>query len=135
MTYAAVNRATTAVWIAEEASDDHRSVIDWLNDNTPPHLDFYLACVRAFRIGSSPVAPQLEMFVGLILKSRCRGAKWRHRTRDSRVAPTAWSEVHAYIAAHNPPFRLQAPGTKHWSSETLGDLVSPHDVLIRNALA
>jgi len=25
----------TGIWIAEEVADDHRQVIDWLNENTP----------------------------------------------------------------------------------------------------
>lgn len=121
MTYAAVNRATTAVWIAEEASDDHRSVIDWLNDNTPPHLNFFLACVRAFRIGSSPVAPQLEVVCRPNLEAKVKRAQVTTELREIHVwRRELWTQIHGYIAGRNPPFRLQSPGVDHWSSVSIG---------------
>lgn len=121
MTYAAVNRATTAVWIAEEASDDHRSVIDWLNDNTPPHLNFFLACVRAFRIGNSPVAPQLEVVCRPNVEIKVQRTQAATQQREIQTwRQQLWLEIHAYINARNPPFRLQAPGVDHWSAIALG---------------
>ena len=121
MTYAAVNRATTAVWIAEEASDDHRKVIDWLNDNTPPHLNFFLACVRAFRIGDSPVAPQLEVVSrpNLAVKvAQSGGSDAEKRLHEWRRE--FWSEIHSFIASQNPPFRLQSPSVDAWSIVAIG---------------
>lgn len=43
LTYAAVHKAVVGIWIAEEAADDHRQVIDWLNENTPNTVSLYLA--------------------------------------------------------------------------------------------
>ena len=120
MTYAAVNRSTTAVWIAEQASDDHRSVIDWLNENTPPHLSFFLTQIRAFRIGESPIAPQLEVICRPNVEAKIKTEasselKERHLWRKK-----FWTEIHDYIEAQKPPFRLQSPGFDHWSVVTLG---------------
>lgn len=39
LTYAAVHRAMTGIWISEMISDDHRQVIDWLDENTPPNVN------------------------------------------------------------------------------------------------
>ena len=121
MTYAAVNRATTAVWIAEEVSDDHRSVIDWLNDNTPPHLNFFLAKMRAFRIGNSPVAPQLDVICrpnAEVKKQRTQAANQQSQLVGWRQE--LWRQIHRYIEDRRPPFRLQSPSGAHWSTVRLG---------------
>jgi hypothetical protein len=52
----------TGIWIAEEASDDHRQVIDWLNENTPDTLSLYLVELKAYTIQGSAPAPQLSVF-------------------------------------------------------------------------
>jgi hypothetical protein len=57
LTYAAVHQAMTGIWIAEHASDDHRQVIDWLNQNTPPTVSLYLAEIKAYHIGDSAAGP------------------------------------------------------------------------------
>ena len=60
LTYAAAHNAMTGIWIAEEAPDDHRQVIDWLNENTPDNISLYLVEVKAYTIGTSDPAPRLD---------------------------------------------------------------------------
>lgn len=121
ITYAAVNEAFTAIWVSEKVSDDHRKAIDWLNDNTPPQVSFYLVQVKAFHIGDSPVAPQLDVVSrpNLAVKVRKENLpdelKERHEWRKS-----LWGEILTYIESQNPPFNLQSPGIGHWSSIALG---------------
>lgn len=121
LTYAAVHKAMTGIWIAETVSDDHRQVIDWLNDNSPPNVNLYLAELKLYRIGASPVAPQLDVVCrpnaavketksGLGESDKERRA-WRRRM---------WTEIHEAVRAVNPPFRLQKPGGEHWSAISLG---------------
>lgn len=61
LTFAAVHKAMTVIWIAEKVSDDHREVIDWLNENTLTNVNLYLVGLELFRIGNSPAAPQLDI--------------------------------------------------------------------------
>jgi hypothetical protein len=121
LTYAAVHKATTGIWISESISDDHRQVIDWLNEITPPTVNLYLVSVKLYRIGNSAAAPQLDIVSrpNLAVKEGNRGGtpaerelwSWRRRM---------WTEILEAIREAKPTFRLQRPGSDHWSSINFG---------------
>ncbi len=121
LTYAAVHKAVVGIWIAEEAADDHRQVIDWLNENTPNTVSLYLAELKAFTIGSSPAAPQLDIVCrpNVTMKqantSLSEGDKKRNQWRLS-----FWTDIHNRLKAEKLPFRLQKPSESHWSSIAIG---------------
>jgi hypothetical protein len=121
LTYAAAHKAMTGIWIAEEAADDHRQVIDWLNENTPETISLYLVELKAYTIGSSPAAPQLDVvckpnrLVKPINADMSPGEKQRRDWREK-----FWKDIHARVQAAKPPFRLQRPGQDHWSSISVG---------------
>lgn len=121
LTYASMNTAATAIWISEAVSDDHRTVIDWLNANTPPQISFYLAQVKAYRIGDSPVAPQLDVVsrpnfeVKVQREASSAADKERHIWRKE-----FWQEILPYIQSQKPLFNVQSPSTDHGSSIALG---------------
>ena len=117
ITYAAVNDATTAIWISETASDDHRKAVDWLNENTPPNVNFYLARIHAYRIGSSPAAPLLDVVCRPNFQVKSRPSV----NGDRQVwLKDFWEDVLGDIRERNPPYRVQSPSTAHWSAITTG---------------
>lgn len=121
LTYAAVHKATTGVWISESISDDHRKVIDWLNENTPNNINLYLVALKLYRIGGSPVAPQLDVVCrpNITIKDQNSVLSPSDRERHEwRIR--MWTDIHEAIRAVNPPFRLQRPGDDHWSSISIG---------------
>jgi hypothetical protein len=121
LTYAAVHKAVVGIWVAEEAADDHRQVIDWLNENTPNTLALYLAELKAFTIGSSPAAPQLDVVCrpNVTMKQAntalSEGDKKRNQWRL-----VFWTDIHNRMKSETLPFRLQKPGQGHWSSIAVG---------------
>ena len=121
LTYAAVHKAVTAIWIAEEAADDHRQVIDWLNENTPNTIAFYLAELKAYTIGSSPAAPQLDVICrpNLTMKqANTSSTEADRKLWQWRLA--FWTDIHKRMKAEKIPFRLQKPSQDHWSSIAIG---------------
>lgn len=121
LTYAAMNSATTGIWLSEFVSDDHRRVIDWLNDNTPPQVSFYLAEIKAYRIGDSDVAPQLDVVSRPNLEAKIqRAASEGERNAQHEWRRTLWKEVLSHIQSQSPPFNVQSPGNGQWSTITLG---------------
>lgn len=121
LTYASVHKAMTGIWIAEQASDDHRQVIDWLNENTPTTVNLFLAELKAFRIGSSPAAPQLDVVCRPNLTQKLVRTEHTDAERERYAWRQAfWEEIHTAIAAQKPPFRLQKAGKDHWSSIAIG---------------
>lgn len=121
LTYAATHKAMTGIWIAEEVADDHRQVIDWLNENTPNSIYLYLAELKVYSINGSPPAPQLDLICrpNISMKQDNSSASDSERTRHEwRLA--FWQDIHNEIKQAKPPFNLQKPSTDHWSSIALG---------------
>ncbi|HEY3782759.1 MAG TPA: DUF4268 domain-containing protein [Fimbriimonadaceae bacterium] len=120
LTYAAAHKAMTGVWICEQVADDHREVIDWLNVNTPATVSLFLAELKAYRIGTSAGAPQLDVVCRPNLTQKSRfvesdADRQRHAWRKS-----FWEEIVPFVERKKPPFNLQRPSTDHWSSISVG---------------
>lgn len=121
LTYAAMHSAMTGIWISEQVSPDHRKVVDWLNDNTPPHVAFYLAQLKAYQIADSPVAPQLDVLCRPNIQAKLRRTEDDTQSTETRAwRENTWAEILSYIAAQNPPFKVQSPNDDHWSNISIG---------------
>jgi hypothetical protein len=121
LTYAAVHKAMTGIWISETISDDHRQVIDWLNENTPDNVNLYLVGLRLYRVGDKQVSPQLDVVCrpNILVKE----SKRTFSESDLEIQAwcrSMWEKIHESIQKSNPPFRLQRAGSDHWSSITIG---------------
>ncbi|PKN77213.1 MAG: hypothetical protein CVU52_01480 [Deltaproteobacteria bacterium HGW-Deltaproteobacteria-10] len=121
LTYAAVQKAMTGIWIAEEVADDHRQVIDWLNENTPDTVAFFLAELKAYTISGSTAAPQLDVICrpNVMMKRKISGFSESDQKRRT-WRQNFWEDIHQRMKKINPPFRLQKPSGDHWSSISIG---------------
>lgn len=45
------------IWICENPKDEHKRIINWLNDNSLEDIAFYLVKIEVFRIDNSPPTP------------------------------------------------------------------------------
>lgn len=61
ITYASGLDAKVIVWIVKEARDEHRSAIEWLNNNTVQDINFFLIEIHAYQIGDSAAAPMFQI--------------------------------------------------------------------------
>ena len=61
ITYASGLDAKVIVWIVKEARDEHRSAIEWLNNNTSKDINFFLIELHAYKIGNSDPAPMFDV--------------------------------------------------------------------------
>lgn len=103
LTYASMNAATTAIWISEFVSDDHRKAIDWLNEITPTTVSLYLAQIKAYRIGDSLVTPQLDVVCRpneRVKPPNTEGDAWRLQT---------WTAITDYLRDRKCTFRIGNP--------------------------
>ena len=60
LTYAAGLQAVTIVWVAARFTEEHRATLDWLNEITDDRFNFFGLEVELWRIGTSPVAPEIQ---------------------------------------------------------------------------
>lgn len=61
ITYASGLEAEVIIWIVEEAREEHRSAIEWLNNNTNEDISFFLIEIEAYKIGDSLPAPNFKV--------------------------------------------------------------------------
>lgn len=61
LTYAAGHKAQAMVWIAPRFRDEHRQVLDWLNDNTTEDINFFGVEIELLRVNDSPPAPHFKL--------------------------------------------------------------------------
>lgn len=61
ITYASGLDAKVIVWIVKQAREEHRSAIEWLNNNIRSGINFFLIELHAYKIGDSNPAPKFEV--------------------------------------------------------------------------
>ncbi len=121
LTYASVNNATTAIWISETISDDHRKAIDWLNEITPVHVNFYLSQIQAYRIGNSAVAPQLVVVCRPNIEVKVQREKIDFASNQVHSwTRDFWDDVLSYIKSQKPPFKVRNAGFDSWTGISVG---------------
>lgn len=61
ITYAAGTKAQILIWVVENARDEHRAAIQWLNEHTPEEIGVFLVKIDIFKIGNSAPAPSFTI--------------------------------------------------------------------------
>ena len=105
ITYAAGLEATHAVLVAEIFRPEHRSALQWLNANSTDSVHFFGVELKAWRIGESRPAPQLDVVV--------QPDEWMREVREE--APNLSDKQVAYRdfwSVFLPEFHERHPG---WS--------------------
>ena len=59
--YAAGKDAKLVIWVAREIVDEHRQVLDWLNQRTDENTQFYGVVVELWKIDNSRAAPHFSV--------------------------------------------------------------------------
>ena len=64
LTYAAGLDAAVVIWIAPEATDEHKAAIEWLNKLAKESISFFLLSPEVVKIGNSLPAARFHLVVG-----------------------------------------------------------------------
>lgn len=93
ITYASGLDAKVIVWIVTQAREEHRSAIEWLNNNTGNDIGFFLIELHAYRIGDSLPAPKFE-----IIENRTDLSSIPKKTattmRSTNLSQSVWRSGH-----------------------------------------
>ena len=76
--YAAGKDAKLVIWVAREIVDEHRQVLDWLNQRTDENTQFYGVVVELWKIDDSRSAPHFSIVTA--------PNEWRKRNMGNRRA-------------------------------------------------
>lgn len=124
ITYASGLDAQVIVWIVKQAREEHRSAIEWLNNNTNRHVNFFLIELHAYKIGDSDPAPKFEVveqpndFIKGS-KNTPSGNNEMNKSQGERL--TFWNMFNDEIIAHGKPFNVRKATTDHWYDVAIGN--------------
>ena len=121
ITYAAGKGASTIIWVARDARQEHRKAIEWLNSVSSDDVRFFLVQIEAWRIGDSDPAARFN-----VVESPNDWAKTVSRTaiKDTPLKLAQrdfWVEVVAYGREHAKRVKSwRTPAPQHWFDITIG---------------
>lgn len=122
ITYASGLDASVIVWIVTEAREEHRSAIEWLNNNTSQNVNFFLIELHAYQIGDSLPAPKFEVIEspnGFIKLSKTKNGK-NEMTKTQSARLEFWTMFNDVVAERGKPFNIRKPSTDHWYDVSIG---------------
>lgn len=122
ITYASGLDAKVIVWIVKEARDEHRSAIEWLNNNTVQDINFFLIELHAYQIGNSDYAPMFQIVEqpNDFIKEQ-KGKKstdTMNRSQSERLE--FWTQFIDHVINRGKPFAVRKAGTAHWYDVSVG---------------
>lgn len=122
ITYASGLDAKVIVWIVKEARDEHRSAIEWLNNNTSKDINFFLIEIHAYKIGNSDPAPMLQIVEqpnDFIKESKVnKTSDTLNKSESERYE--FWTLFNERVIARGKPFVVHKPTIKHYNNIAVG---------------
>lgn len=122
ITYASGLDAKVVVWVVKEAREEHRSAIEWLNNNTLSDIAFFLIEIHAYKIGDSLPAAKFEMvekpndFIKNTKGSNSNGEL--NKSQAERLE--FWEQFNTVVVEKGKPFSIRKASTDHWYDVALG---------------
>lgn len=122
ITYASGLDATVIVWIVTKAREEHRSAVEWLNNNTNSKINFFLLELHAYKIGDSLPAPKFE----IIEKPNefIKNAKLKSNSAELNKSQSErlnfWTTFNDVVADRGKPFNIRKVNTDHWYDVAIG---------------
>lgn len=121
ITYASGLNASVIVWIVTEAKEEHRSAIEWLNNNTSQGISFFLIELHAYKIGDSLPAPKFEVIEkpnGFIKYNKVSKDEGDTISRARRFE--FWTKFNEVLIEKGKPFNVRKASTDHWYDVAIG---------------
>jgi hypothetical protein len=104
------------IWIFKDITEEHRSAIDWLNENTGEDRLFFAVRIEAWRINDSDPAPKFEII--------CKPNEWAKVVKRSSGSQdlgetdlkklSFWTKLKSYAAEKKVQLFRQTPAPQHW---------------------
>ena len=134
ITYASGLDAKVIVWIVKEARDEHRSAIEWLNNNTSKDITFFLIELHAYKIDDSDPAPMFQIIEqpnDFIKESKNnKSADAMNKRQSERVE--FWTMFNERIIDRGKPFSVRKATTDHWYDIAIGTSAAHISVTLVN---
>ena len=122
ITYASGLSANVIVWIVRQAKEEHKSAIEWLNNNTNSDINFFLIELHAYQIGDSLPAPYFKVVEepnDFIKNNRVNGSQSElNKSQSERLE--FWTIFNEMLIEKGKPFNIRKATTAHWYDVAIG---------------
>lgn len=125
LTYASGLSAVTIVWIAQRFTDEHRAVLDWLNEITGEDYNFFGLEVELWRIGDSPAAPKFNVvsqpndWTRTVAQSAKTAAEGE-LSEIKQLQVEYWTELRKLMESRSGRVKPTTPRPQHWYNGSIG---------------
>jgi hypothetical protein len=122
ITYASGFDAEIIIWIVKDVRDEHKQAIDWLNDHTDEHANFFAVKMEIWQIGDSPYAPKFQV----ISQPNDWAKAVRSRPTEAGLSDTKimqlefWTDFRKYGHERGARLRFRKPHPQHWYDLSIG---------------
>lgn len=122
ITYASGLDAEVIVWIVRSAKEEHRSAIEWLNNNTNSKVNFFLIELKAYTMDNITAAP----FFNVIEKPNdfIKNTKVNYNSDSLNKSQSErlefWNRFNEVIIERGKPFNVRKATTDHWYDVAIG---------------
>lgn len=134
ITYASGLDAKVVVWIVKEAREEHRSAIEWLNNNTNSNVNFFLIEIHAYKIGNSDNAPMFQVIEqpnDFIKNNKSTNSNdTMNKSQSQRLE--FWNQFNNVLVERGKPFNIRKATTDHWYNVAIGTSDAHIDITLVN---
>ena len=134
ITYASGLDAKVVVWIVKEAREEHRSAIEWLNNNTNSNINFFLIEIHAYKIGNSDNAPMFQVIEqpNDFIKNNesINSNDTMNKSQSQRLE--FWNQFNNVLVERGKPFNVRKATTDHWYNVAIGTSDAHIDITLVN---
>lgn len=134
LTYASGKSAKYIIWIVKNAREEHRSAIEWLNNNTVAGIEFFLIEMQLWQIGASELAPKFNVVEQP--NGWMTAAKQSQTTQGGAAVQFKyeyWSAFNDYAFENKEyasVFRKHKASSDHWYTLNIGSSESHISLLV-----
>lgn len=134
ITYASGLDAKVVVWIVKEAREEHRSAIEWLNNNTNSNVNFFLIEIHAYKIGESDPAPMFQVVEqpNDFIKNNKSANRDESMNKSQSQRIEFWNQFNNVVIERGKPFNIRKATTDHWYNVAIGTSEAHIDITLVN---
>lgn len=134
ITYASGLDAKVIVWIVTKAREEHRSAIEWLNNNTNSNVNFFLIEIHAYKIGASDKAPMFKVVEqpNDFIKNNKSSNNDESMNKSQSQRIEFWNQFNDVVIERGKPFNTRKPTTDHWYNVAIGTSEAHIDITLVN---
>jgi len=117
VTYASGLDAEIIIWIVKDVLEEHQQAVDWLNEHTDEHINFFAIRMEVWKIGNSEPAPKFH----IISKPNNWTKSVKQSVRNTEITGTKllqlkfWENFKNYANTKNIKLKLRKPYPRNWN--------------------